>query len=654
MCGICGILELNGHRPSKWDLLSMSTVLRHRGPDDEGEFTSGPVAMAFRRLSIVDLAGGRQPMANEDGTIWIVFNGEIYNDPELRPILKELGHCYATDSDTETILHLYEEYGVECVHHLRGMFAFAIWDSRTKKLFCARDRLGIKPFYFLLDGDRFAFASEIKALLELRGFRPRLNRRVLPEFFALGYISSAETMFEGILKLLPGHRLLFDLSREDREPQVTQYWDLDIASSNPEIQESECVEQFSELFTEAVRTHLRSDVPLGVFLSGGLDSSSIAAVVAGLRREPTQTFSVGYSEDQYSELAYARQVARHVGAEHNEIILGPEEFFGSLPQMIWHQDEPIVWPSSVALGYVARLAGEKVKVVLTGEGADEVLAGYLKHRATLWNLRIGPAYWRLAPRFLQQAVRRALASSFLPDWAQRKLRHSFLWYAEAFEKIYFDNFYSVFPREEQPQVFSRSLREEIQDSDPYANSMRFFTSSVKNTDRLNRLLYLDIKTYLVELLMKQDQMSMAASVESRVPFLDHKLVEFAARVPARHKIRGFTGKHLLRQAMAARLPAAVLRRNKKGFPTPIRPWLRNQLFERIHGILMDGRLAERQIVDPTYVLNLLSALREGSSHAVEGCWRLLTFEIWNRLFLDRDPRPLRHAAAQSELAILRG
>lgn len=652
MCGICGILDLNGRRPSERDLRAMSNVLRHRGPDDQDEFVSGPLAMAFRRLSIVDVAGGRQPMANEDGTVWIVFNGEIYNDPEIRPLLRRRGHCYATNSDTETILHLYEEYGVDCVHHLRGMFAFTIWDARNKKLFCARDRLGIKPFYYTLSNERFAFASEIKALLELRDLPPRLNRSVLPEFLALGYISSPETMFEGIFKLPPGHHLLFDLSQEDEKPQIAQYWDLDIVSCDSELKESEYLDQFSALFSQTVRTHLRSDVPLGVFLSGGLDSSAIAAEVASLRDEPVQTFSVGYREDQFSELPYARQVARHVGAEHNEIILGPEEFFGSLAQMIWHEDEPLVWPSSVALGHVARLAREKVKVVLTGEGADEVLAGYLKYRATLWNLSMGPAYWKLVPLSVQQAIRRALTSRLFPDWAQRKLRHSFLAYPEAFQQIYFDNFYSVFPQDQQSQLLSRSILEEVPESDPYANSMRFLSSTVENTNLLSRLLYLDIKTYLVELLMKQDQMSMAASIESRVPFLDHELVEFTARVPARHKVRGVEGKYLLRQAMAGRLPAAVLRRTKKGFPTPIRPWLQNQLFERVSRVLADGRLAERQIVNPGYVLKLLTALREGSSRAAEGCWRLLNFELWSRIFLDHDTGLLVHPTAQSDLTVL--
>jgi asparagine synthase (glutamine-hydrolysing) len=653
MCGICGVLDLKGRRFPQNDLRAMSSVLRHRGPDDEGELFSGPLAMAFRRLSIVDVARGHQPMANEDGTIWIVFNGEIYNDPDLRPLLEQRGHCYATNSDTETILHLYEEYGEDCVHRLRGMFAFAIWDARDKKLFCARDRVGIKPFYYALIGDRFAFASEIKALLELPGLHPRLNRRALPEFFAMGYLSSEETMFEGIYKLLPGHRLLFDLSQEDNEPQITQYWDLDVSTPDRQLKEADYVAQFSELFTEAVRTHLRSDVPLGVFLSGGLDSSAIAAVVAGLRRLPIQTFSVGYKEDQYSELSYARQVAAHIGAEHNEIILGPEEFLASLPQMIWHEDEPIVWPSSVALGHVARLAGEKLKVVLTGEGADETLAGYLKYRVTRWNLRLGPVYRRLVPPPVRQAVQRALASRFLPDSLQRKLRHSFLYHPEAFENIYFDNFYSVFSRKQQWQLLSRTLREEVQDVDPYANSMQFFASGTQNTNLLNKLLYLDIKTYLVELLMKQDQMSMAASVESRVPFLDHKLVEFTARTPARYKVRGLSGKYLLRQAMMGRLPETVLRRNKKGFPTPIRPWLQNQLFDEVRRTLTDGRLAERQLVNPEYVLNLLGALREGSSQAAEGCWRLLNFELWSRIFLDRDAGQLSCRAAQGDLAILR-
>src|SRR2546425_1407753 len=300
------------------------------------------------------------------------------------------------------------------------MFAFAIWDARSQRLFCARDRLGIKPFYYAIVGDRLAFSSEIKALFELPDFQPRLNRRALPEFFAFGYLSSEETLFEGVRKLLPGHCLCIDLEAQDKNPKVKPYWDLDISPSESSLSESDYVAQFRDLFTETVRAHLMSDVPVGVFLSGGLDSSSIAAVMAALKKEPIQTFSVGYAEGQYSELSYAREIARHIGAEYNQVILGPEDFFASLPQLIWHEDEPLVWPSSVALFFVSRLAREKVKVVLTGEGGDELLAGYLKYRVALWNLRGGPLYRKFVPLQVQQIARKALSSGFAPDWVLRK------------------------------------------------------------------------------------------------------------------------------------------------------------------------------------------------------------------------------------------
>src|SRR5258708_18972098 len=306
MCGICGVLELRGGRFREEDLQAMCNTLLHRGPDDHGEFQAGPIAFGFRRLSIVDLVGGHQPMTNEDGTLWIVFNGEIYNHRELRPALEQCGHRYATNSDTETILHLYEEYGADCVHHLRGMFAFAIWDTRRKQLFCARDRLGIKPFYYAIVGNRFAFASEVKALLEIPGFQPRLNRRALPEFFTFGYISSDETLFEGVRKLLPGYRLQIDLTNRDAEPQIAQYWDLDMSPSERELSEAEYIEQFRDEFTETVRNHLMSDVPVGVFLSGGLRSPSNAPATRHLSTQTLQTLSRWFCRDAYSEMAYSR------------------------------------------------------------------------------------------------------------------------------------------------------------------------------------------------------------------------------------------------------------------------------------------------------------------------------------------------------------
>jgi len=653
MCGICGILDPDARKSPAREQEAMLNVLRHRGPDDHGIYYLRPVSLGFRRLSIVDLNGGHQPMCNEDRSVWIVFNGEIYNHLELRSLLQRRGHQYSTHSDTETIVHLYEEFGEDCVHHLRGMFAFAIWDTRRKKLFCARDRLGIKPFYYAVIGARFAFASEIKALLELDGMHARPNRHALPEFFAFGYLSSGETLFEGVRKLAPGHLLTVDLDNWDGSIREQKYWDLDIAQSTNSTSEADCVEQFRGHFQEAVRTHLMSDVPVGVFLSGGLDSSAIAAEMAGLRKDPIETFSVGYGEEKYSELPYARRVAQHIRARHNEVILGPAEFLATLPHAILHEDEPLVWPSSVSLFHVSRLARTKVKVVLTGEGGDELFAGYLKYRVACWNQRGARLYRGAVPEQIRNTVRHALSSEKIPDWLGRKLRHSFLYRSDSFEQMYFDNFYCAFPQSEHSTLFTRELAEELRGVNPYANSMRFFQGDGRTSTFLSRLLYLDMKTYLVELLMKQDQMSMAASIESRVPFLDHVLVEFAAGLPDRLKLRMFSGKYLLRRAMKGRLPAEVLERNKKGFPTPIRPWLRGPLFSRLSAVLTDGRLAERKLFRPRFVSALLQRHHDGDSAATEGCWRLLNFELWCRIFLDRDRQSLAEETAAPEHILAR-
>jgi asparagine synthase (glutamine-hydrolysing) len=645
MCGICGVLELgSGRQISREHVEAMAQKLVHRGPDDAGYYLNPPVALGFRRLSIVDLSGGHQPMSNEDGTVWIVFNGEIYNHASICPDLESRGHRYSTRSDTETILHLYEEYGDDCVHHLRGMFAFAIWDSLKRRLFCARDRLGIKPFYYAVTQGRFAFASEMKALFEVPGLNPQMNQSALPEFFALGYLSAGDSLFQGISKLLPGHRLSIELNHPDPRPRTEKYWDLDISSEETETTEVEYIERFRELFTESVRMRLMSDVPVGVFLSGGLDSSSIAAVMAGLSKERIKTFSVGYAEDRFSELPYARRLAKYIGAEHNEVVLGPDDFLNSLPRLIWHEDEPMVWPSSVSLHFVSQLAGQQVKVVLTGEGGDELLAGYMKYRATLFNLRYASIYEKLVPALLRGMVNGVLDRPVLPSSIRRKLRHSFIYYENQFEKIYFDNFYSVFPKEMQSRLFTPELANRLWDIGAYSTSMDYFKSECQPDSLLTRLLYLDIKTYLVELLMKQDQMSMAASIESRVPFLDHKLVEFAMRIPPRLKVRYLSGKYLLRRAMEGRLPAEVLHRSKMGFPTPVKPWLRYQLFGRVAKILTDGRLADRKIINAHFVRDLLEAHRTGRVDATDAVWRLLNFELWNRVFFDRDLEPLGDAA----------
>src|SRR6058998_803006 len=419
MCGICGILYCGEERHVQRDTLAqMNAQIVHRGPDDDGFFVEGNVGLAMRRLSIIDIRTGQQPISNEDKSLWIVYNGEIYNHRELRSKLEARGHRYHTKSDTETIIHLYEEYGRDCVHHLRGMFAFAIWDRRSRRLFIARDRLGIKPLYYFYDGTKFVFGSEIKAILAYPGIKPEFNKNTLAEYLAFGYIAGPETMFAGIRKLLPGHTLELD---DSGEIKIESYWDLSVPADSERRPRGHYINGYRELLEECVASHLMSDVPLGVFLSGGLDSSAVAALTSKIRGEQIETFSVGYGEEAYSELPYAREVARHIGSRHHEVRLSRQEFFDSLPKLIWHEDEPIVWPSSVSLYSVARLARERVTVVLTGEGSDETLAGYTRYAWTLLNSRMDRVYRSAVPSALRQLVRRGIAAGPLGSSLRRKL-----------------------------------------------------------------------------------------------------------------------------------------------------------------------------------------------------------------------------------------
>ncbi|HEV2417687.1 MAG TPA: asparagine synthase (glutamine-hydrolyzing), partial [Terriglobia bacterium] len=517
MCGICGIFDFDRNDPVSADTLgAMNSRIIHRGPDDEGFYVAGNIGLAMRRLSIIDLSAGHQPMSNEDGTLWIVFNGEIYNHQELRPDLEARGHRYQTHSDTETILHLYEEYGKDCLDRLRGMFAFAIWDTRSRRLFCARDRLGIKPFYYRGDPSRFLFGSEIKTILAHPAVKAEFNRAVLPEYLAFGYLSGEETFFRGVRKLMPGHWLELD---ESGNAKIERYWDLAVPEAAEVRPRSYYVKTYGEMLEQAVSSHLMSDVPLGVFLSGGLDSSVVAALTTKLRRSPIETFAVGYAESAYSELPYAQEVARHIGSIHHEVRVSWNDFMESLPKLIWHEDEPVVWPSSVPLYFVAKLARERVKVVLTGEGSDETLAGYTRYAWTLWNARFDRIYRGMVPGALRRFMRnRVDEPKGLPLALQRRLRHTFLARDGAsWPSFYFDNFYSVFTADAQRELLSESSN--AAPDTAYRDVLAIWENSPG--DLLHRLLYTDIKTYLVELLMKQDNMSMAASIESRVPFLDH-------------------------------------------------------------------------------------------------------------------------------------
>jgi asparagine synthase (glutamine-hydrolysing) len=615
----------------RFHLEAMNHQIVHRGPDDSGFYTDGNIGLAMRRLSIIDVQTGHQPVTNEDGTAWLVYNGEIYNHQELRPGLEARGHRYRSHSDTETIVHLYEEYGRDCVLQLRGMFAFVLWDARQRLLFGARDRLGIKPFYYRLTPKTFLFGSEIKTLLAYPGVEAELNRAALSEYLAFGYLSGDETLFSGIKKLMPGHTLEL---QETGELKIEPYWDLQVAKDDGARPESYYVETYRGLLEEATASHLMSDVPLGMFLSGGLDSSAVAALMTKIRRAPIETFSVGYDESPYSELPYARQVAEHIGSVHREVRVSRQDFFGALPKLIWHEDEPIVWPSSVALYFVARLARERVTVVLTGEGSDETLAGYTRYPWTLWNARFDRIFRGIVPEGVRSSLREAIAgSAWIGADLRRRLYHTFLARNGAsWASFYFDNFYSAFSEDEQADLLVDDLRPAA--GAAYRNSLAYWERS--SGDVLKRLLYTDIKTYLVELLMKQDNMSMAASIESRVPFLDHVLVEFAARIPARFMTRGLAGKCILKSAVKDLLPASIVYRRKMGFPTPWRGWLAGPELETIQSLLLEPRSLGRGLFKPGSVKRLFAEHRRRVAHHYDRIWRLLNLELWHRVFIDRD------------------
>jgi asparagine synthase (glutamine-hydrolysing) len=634
MCGIAGIFEFGRDaRANATALREMCRVISHRGPNDEGFYTDGAVGIGMRRLSIVDVAGGHQPISNEDGTLWIVFNGEIYNHLALREQLIARRHRYGTHSDTETVIHLFEEYGADCVQHLRGMFAFAIWNRNTKTLFIARDRLGIKPLYYKLTSERLLFGSEIKAVLAHGGVRPEFNRAALPEYLAFGYLSNEESFYDGILKLLPGRMMTIG---PDGKAQIRQYWDLDTSQPHESRDESYYVQSYRELLEGAVQSHLMSDVPLGVFLSGGVDSSAVAALMTKLRREPVETFSVGYTEQTYSELPFAHTVSDHIHSRHHEVLVSEQDFFGALPHLIWHEDEPIVWPSSVSLYFVARLARERVTVVLTGEGADETLAGYTRYAFTLKNAAMDRAYRSVVPSFARRGLRNTLAtSSLLGATLRRKLDHTFLARdGESWASFYFDNFLSAFGEAEQNLLLSSEFAREAAPSTAYKNVVDYWDHS--SGEMLQRLLYTDIKTYLVELLMKQDNMSMAASIESRVPFLDHVLVEFATRIPREVQLQGLAGKRILKKAVEDLLPRSILYRPKLGFPTPWSGWLAGPRLETIRETLLEPRSLNRGYFRREAIEKLFDEHRALHRDNYDRIWRLLNLELWHRVCLEGD------------------
>jgi len=649
MCGICGILTPDPSLvPDRGLLERMRDLIAHRGPDGSGLYLGMGAGLAHRRLSIVDLAQGQQPMYSHDRRFVIVYNGEVFNHPALKTELEAAGVRYRTHSDTETVLHLYERLGERAVDRMRGMFALAIWDSLERRLFLARDRYGVKPLYYVHRPDgTLIFGSEIKALLPALGGRPELNREALPDFLANHAPSGEATLFTGIMRLTPGHTLTWQNGRIN----IRQYWDLPVAQSSEgpppgSRAERALVAEFRERFTEAVRLRLMSDVPLGMFLSGGIDSAAITAVMATLVKEPIRTFSVAFAEREANELEYARLVAKAYRTEHRETVVSPAEFFAELPRLVWHEDEPIAHPSSIALYFVSQLAARHVKVVLTGEGSDETLAGYNRYRVTEYNARLGALYRRCVPGLARRGLSLALESLPTTSRLRQRAARTFLMRGAGLDELYFDNF-AVFGRLAQRALLSPELRAQLAPVDPYAAYHRAL-ARVGGRPLLSQLLYADVKTYLHELLMKQDQMSMAASIESRVPFLDHPLTEWVAALPQTMKLRGTTTKWILRQAMQGRLPAPILARRKMGFPVPVGSWLRGPWRPLLSEYVTGPRARARGFFDATAVERLVSEHVRGVNHA-ERLWALLTFEIWARIFLDGESPwslelPLQRAA----------
>jgi asparagine synthase (glutamine-hydrolysing) len=616
----------------------MTESLAHRGPDDAGYFVEGRVGLGHRRLSIIDLSGGRQPIFNEDRSAAIVFNGEIYNYRDLAEALKTAGHTFRTRSDTETILHAYEEYGDDCVQQLRGMFGFAIWDGAKQRLLLARDRLGVKPVYYYRDRHFLAFASEIKSLLEIRSIPREVDPDAFDMYLSLRYVPGPRTMFKNIFRLQPGHVLVAD----DSGIRITKYWDIDYPDPEPHSPEF-LLERFRELLDESVRMRLLSEVPLGVFLSGGLDSSAILATMSKYAGDSrVKTFSVGYQASRAEETAsnefeYARLAADAFASEHHEYRLDATHFAEFVPDLVSYLDEPLADPSCIPLYFISKLAREHITVVLSGEGADEILAGYGIYSKMLALDRIyagaGPLS-RLAPWIANLAP-------------SEKLRHYVRMCGQALETRY--------------RGVSRGFTEEgklrLVGADRMKQSERQFRDvfggyfkAVENASPLDRMLYVDAKVWLPDdLLIKADKMTMANGLELRVPFLDHKMVEFAATLPNASKIHGKGGKTLLRSAMRGVLPDAIIDRPKKGFPIPIGSWLRTSLrqFTRDHLLARDSACS--RYVDRDETARLVEEHEQGRADRSQEIWTLLVFEFWHRHFIEDHPAaPGRHALMETQ------
>ena len=626
MCGIGGFILNDSPSETKKDvLIRMCDLMAHRGPDDSGYYFKDNVALGHRRLSIIDLSTGQQPMCSDDRKIWIVFNGEIYNFLDIRKTLESKGFKFKTNSDTEVLIKAYQCYGLEMLAHINGMFAFAIWDEEKKRLFAARDRLGKKPFYFFNGDPGFIFASELKSVIVNKNVPREIDPEAIDKYFSYGYIPSPHTIFKNIYKLRPGHFLIY----QNNEVTVSQYWDVVYNPQDTKQSEDDYVDELHEILTDSVRSRLISDVPLGAFLSGGLDSSTIVAIMSGISNNGIKTFTINFEEKVYSEIEDARIVARHFDTDHREYTV-VSEAMKIIPDLVSHFDEPFADSSAIPTYYVSKMARQDVTVILSGDGGDEMFAGYVRYmiRDRYEQYKKIPAALR---QYLLGPVARTLPLNFKGKYFLMEL--SELEKIQRFEQI------SLFPQIKN-YIFSNSFKRELVNLNA-PNSCYQYWENKPGSPRLSEMQYFDTKLYLPDdILVKVDRMSMAHSLETRAPLLDYRIAEFAGRIPPDLQMKDGKGKYILRKLAQRILPNEILEKRKQGFGVPVREWFRNEMFDKTKEILSSERFKSRPYFNHKNVNRILDEHRKGKRDYSTWIWSLLMFELWYLNFIDQDTSKL--------------
>ncbi len=614
MCGICGKVHFDTDRPvSQNEIHKMTELIVHRGPDDSGFYVNQNVGLGFRRLSIIDLETGHQPLTNEDSTVWIVFNGEIYNHLVLRENLIAKGHHFKTKTDTETIVHLYEEYGSECVKHLRGMFAFAIWDEKKKKLFCARDRFGIKPFFYSIDNESIVFGSEIKCILGQTNTAPMLSLPMLDQYLTFGYSSKDSTIYQNIKKLSPGHILEIEQGKELR---ISKYWDIHYRPDLNKTEDEWC-SLIDDKLSESVKMHLMSDVPLGAFLSGGVDSSAVVALMSKYSNAPVKTFSIGFKEAEFNELEYARQVAHKYKTEHHEQIVEPESV-SLLPRLVDSYDEPFADSSAIPTFFVSKFAREFVTVVLSGDGGDELFAGYDKYQR-MNNMR----KYNVLPNGLSELFWGGL-HKVIPNSAKGKGATYYL----SKPKKNFPAYLAIWQQSERENLFKKEIWENLKKSLAESQRVDWFTNA-GSKDFLFDMQKMDMKGYMVDdILTKVDRASMQNSLEVRVPLLDHEFAELTATIPSGLKLKGNSKKYIFKKAMENYLPDSIITHKKQGFTVPLKSWFKEDLKEYVNDRLVNTNGPLYDYLNMDHVSKIVDEHRHGMRDFNDKIWSLLFLDQW--------------------------